>query len=125
MDQWPGWWKYVKHVEKIREGDANEIGSVRRITWSTALPYTITFDSELTHLAFHERIEGKALGDLTGTGIWTFASNNGGTLVRYDWSVTTTRKWMTLFDPLLRPLFRWNHDKVMAAGYTGLLHQLA
>jgi hypothetical protein len=125
MDQWPAWWKYVKRVEKIREGNPDEIGSVRKITWSTALPYSITFDSELTHLELHRRIEGKASGDLTGTGIWTFSSNNQGTLVRYEWSVMTTRKWMQLLDPLLRPIFAWNHDKVMAAGYEGIVQKMS
>ena len=47
MDQWPEWWKYVRSVEKIKNGTENEIGSVRRITWATALPYSLVFNSEL------------------------------------------------------------------------------
>lgn len=124
IDHWPTWWKYVRSVEKLREGDENEIGSVRRICWSTALPYSITFDSELTCLEHLKRMEGRAYGDLTGIGIWTFFSHEGTTQVRYDWHVETTKKWMHFFDPLARPLFQWNHDKVMKAGYEGLVEKL-
>ena len=124
MDHWPEWWKYVRRVEKIREGGEDEIGSVRRIQWSTALPYTITFDSELTGLLYHQRMEGRAFGDLTGFGIWTFKQNGSGTNVRYDWKVNITKPWMKFLEPVLKPLFKWNHDKVMQAGYKGLAEKL-
>jgi len=124
MDQWPEWWKYVKAVEKIKNGRHDEIGSVRRIQWSTALPYSITFDSELTALDHHKQMAGKAFGDLTGVGIWTFEPNGTGTYVRYDWKVSITKKWMTIFEPVLQPMYRWNHDKVMQAGYEGLTSRL-
>ena len=124
MDHWPEWWKYVKRVDKIRDGGVDEIGSVRRIQWSTALPYSITFDSELTGLLYHQRMEGRAFGDLTGYGIWTFQQNGRGTNVQYDWKVNITKPWMKLLEPVLKPLFRWNHDKVMNAGYDGLSKKL-
>lgn len=126
MDQWPVWWKHVRSVEKIKTGDANEIGSVRRIVWTTALPYTISFDTELTYLQIFERMEGIAKGDLTGRGIWRFENSGHGTRVIYDWEVVTTKKWMQYFDWVARPVFTWNHDQVMKSGYTGLqkrLHQ--
>jgi hypothetical protein len=124
MDSWPLWWKYVKKVELIRSGDANDIGSVRRIYWSTALPYKLSFDLELLSIDQHKRIEGKAFGDLAGLGIWTFETKGDLTLVRYDWIVSTTKKWMNIFAPVARPLFSWNHDKVMQAGYDGLMTRL-
>jgi hypothetical protein len=124
MDNWPEWWKYVREVKKIREGDENEIGAVRRITWSTALPYSITFDSELTSLIQYKSMEGKAFGDLTGIGVWTFEQNGIGTNVRYDWKVSISKPWMKFLEPLLKPIFKWNHDKVMMAGYEGLTEKL-
>jgi len=125
MDHWPEWWKYVRHVEKIRDGSKDEIGSVRRIQWSTALPYKITFDSELIALDYPRRMEGKAFGDLTGTGVWTFEPNAKGTHVRYDWKVKITKKWMNALEPILKPVYKWNHDKVMKSGYEGLVQRLA
>ena len=47
-EDWPLWWRAVKCVEVIREGDADGLGAVHRITWATALPYTLTFDVEVT-----------------------------------------------------------------------------
>ena len=125
MDSWPEWWKYVKSVQLIKTGDENDIGSVRRIVWSTALPYTLTFDSELIFIDYLKRIEGKAFGDLSGWGIWTFTSDGNFTTVQYDWQVSTTKKWMNIFAPIAEPLFKWNHDKVMNAGYDGLTIRLA
>lgn len=124
MDSWPEWWKYVKSVKLTSAGDTDDIGSIRRIVWTTALPYELTFDSELVSVQHLKCIKGKAVGDLTGVGVWTFSIENGVTSVQYDWVVSTTKKWMNLFVPIARPLFKWNHDKVMKAGYKGLKQRL-
>ena len=120
MDEWPSWWKYVKSVTVIKHGGVDEIGTVRRIVWTTALPYELSFDSELVAVDPLKRIEGKAFGELTGSGIWTFETDGVKTRVRYDWVVITTKKWMNALAPIARPIFRWNHDMVMKAGYKGL-----
>ncbi len=125
MDNWSGWWKYVKSVELLNAGEKSDIGSVRRITWSTALPYTLTFNSELISIDYHKRIKGRAFGELEGQGIWTFGSQNGLTYVTYDWKVNTTLKWMKVLAPIARPIFSWNHDKVMMAGYEGLSRKVS
>lgn len=124
MDAWPGWWKYVKQVKLVKHGSANDIGSVRKIVWTTALPYELIFDLELVSLEYHKRIEGRAFGELTGVGIWTFEVDGDITFVRYDWTVITTKRWMNFVAPVARPIFRWNHDKVMKAGYDGLKMKL-
>lgn len=124
MDAWPQWWKFVKSVKLIRKGDINDIGSIRRIEWSTALPYSICFKSELTAIEYHKRMEGKAYGDLTGTGIWTFKVDGDITYVTYVWRVVTTQWWMNFLAPFARPLFKWNHDQVMKAGKLGLTIRL-
>ncbi len=125
MDEWPQWWPYVQKVELLQPGDADEVGSIRRIIWKTALPYTLSFDSELVSSDRYKRMEGRAFGELDGAGIWTFTSENGKTHVRYDWMVKTTKPWMNLLSPIARPLFAWNHDKVMSAGYEGLGNTLS
>ena len=124
MSHWPEWWSYVKRVELLKQGDADDVGSVRRITWKTALPYTLTFDSELVSMERFRRMEGRAFGELQGTGIWTFREADGATHVRYDWRVKTTKAWMNLLAPIARPIFSWNHDKVMDAGFVGLKKRL-
>ena len=124
MDGWPEWWKYVRKVQLTKHGDANDIGSVRRIVWTTALPYQLTFDLALMSVDHHKRIEGKAFGELTGSGIWTFETDGDITSVRYDWIVSTSKKWMNFLAPVARPIFSWNHDKVMKAAYEGLNRRL-
>lgn len=124
MDRWPEWWPFVVSVQLLKQGDADDIGSIRRITWKTALPYSLTFDSELISIERFRRMEGRAFGELDGTGIWTFQQDEAATDVRYDWQVRTTRPWMNVLAPVARPVFSWNHDKVMAGGFEGLTRRL-
>ena len=79
---------------------------------------------ETTRVVPHERLEGRASGELEGTGVWTFAETGGGTDVRYDWTVRTTKPWMNALAPFARPLFAWNHDVVMRWGAEGLARKL-
>ena len=144
--RWPQWWRYVKSVESIAAGDANGIGAVWRYTWSSRLPYRLAFDMTTTAAQRPERIEGIASGELTGVGRWRLSElpsaprapgliraregpqrswhEDDVTRVRYDWIVTTTKRWMKLLSPLLALLFAWNHDQVMAAGARGLASHL-
>jgi hypothetical protein len=39
--------------------------------------------------------------------------------------VEVTKPWMRALAPLLRPVFTWNHGKVMGWGYEGLRRELA
>ncbi|MDO8730464.1 MAG: SRPBCC family protein [Candidatus Omnitrophota bacterium] len=111
-DRWPSWWKGVERVEQI--------GSVRRFTWKSRLPYRLTFDMKVTRVEPMSLIESTAEGELSGTGRWTFEAVGGVTLVRYDWNVRTTKAWMNLLAPIARPLFRWNHNVIMQWGLEGL-----
>lgn len=123
-ETWPAWWKYVVAVEPLEPGDANGLGALRRYTWSSRLPYRLTFDMRTTALAKPVSIEGVALGDLTGTGRWDFAEDAMGTRVQYTWRVATGKRWMNALAPLLAPVFAWNHDQVMAEGGRGLARHL-
>lgn len=125
VEEWPRWWKYVRAVEVIERGDANGLGAAHRFTWSSALPYQLSFTMRITELVEPTRMAGQAHGDLDGVGRWTLLENGGTTRVQYDWSVNTTRAWMRTLAPLLAPVFRWNHGKVMAAGGAGLAQHLA
>jgi hypothetical protein len=35
-EAWPDWWPYVRQVVTLRKGDAEGLGSVRRIDWVLA-----------------------------------------------------------------------------------------
>jgi hypothetical protein len=123
-EQWPTWWQGVEQVEKLNEGDANHMGAVMRYTWKSKLPYRLVFDMETTHVEPITTIEGRAIGELQGHGLWTLTHENGITTARYDWNVETTKAWMNLLAPIARPFFSWNHDVVMGWGGAGLARKL-
>jgi uncharacterized protein YndB with AHSA1/START domain len=119
-EEWPRWWKGVERVEELKEGDGDGVGSVRRYTWKSRLPYRLTFEVVTVRVEPRRRLEGRAQGELEGAGIWTLTEEGSVTVVRYDWTVRTTKTWMNLLAPLARPVFRWNHDAVMRWGGEGL-----
>jgi len=123
-EAWPTWWPYVASATCIAAGDAQGIGATWRYTWSSRLPYRLTFDVTTTASQRPYRLEGRALGELSGSGRWRLSRDGDAARVRYDWIVATTKGWMTALAPLLAPLFTWNHDQVMAAGGRGLAAHL-
>ncbi len=124
-EDWPSWWKAVRKVELLQRGDDDGVGSLRRMTWRTALPYSLAFDMRMTRIAPMTLIEGEASGELDGTGRWTIRADGHVTHVRYDWIVRVTKPWMRLFAPILRPVFTWNHHIVMGWGLEGIRRRLS
>ena len=123
-DAWPQWWRYVRAVELLEPGDADGCGALRRFVWTSRLPYRLAFDMRTTRVERLRLIEGTAAGELNGTGRWDLWTAGAITSARYTWVVTTGRAWMNLLAPLLGPVFRWNHNAVMAAGEHGLARHL-
>jgi hypothetical protein len=123
-EEWPRWWRYVEAVVELEKGDAQGIGSVRRYTWSSRLPYRLSLEMRTTALARPTLIEGVATGDLNGTGRWQLHESGRTTCVQYAWTVTTGKSWMNLLAPILAPVFAWNHDQVMREGGRGLARHL-
>ena len=119
-DRWPEWWQGVQRVELLKTGSNGDAGSVRRTTWRSRLPYTLTFDAEVMCVEPMSLIEVRATGELEGSGIWRLREEDGITAAHYTWRVQTTRWWMNLLGPLGRPAFKWNHDQVMHNGAVGL-----
>jgi hypothetical protein len=119
-DDWPQWWRAVKQVQLVRDGDRNGVGAVRRFTWGTALPYTLSFEMTATRIVPMRLIEGEARGELDGTGRWTLTREGEGTHVRYQWVVEVTKPWQVTLAPLLRPVYAWNHNIVMGWGFEDL-----
>ncbi len=121
---YPKWWKGVQAVELLRAGGVAGVGQVSRLRWRSLLPYTLTFDIEVTRVEAPHLIEGAATGALEGRGIWRLYTSPTGTAVVYDWRVRTTEAWMNVLGPLARPAFAWNHDLVMRQGGIGLARAL-
>jgi hypothetical protein len=125
VQRWPDWWRYVRRVEALRSGDAEGVGAVRRLTWGSRLPYGLTFDAEVAEARRPRVLRARVSGELAGEGLWELRSEgSAATHARYTWRVELSRPWMRLLAPLMAPVFRWNHDGVMAAGEQGLRRHL-
>ena len=123
-EHWPSWWKYVVGMEELDPGAADGVGRRMRLLFRTRLPYTLGFEATATRVAPPSVLEAEATGELEGTGRWTLTSANGGTLVRYNWDIRTTKPWMNLLAPVARPVFNWNHDELMREGGESLARRL-
>jgi hypothetical protein len=118
--RWPEWWRGVEEAEELRPGDGGDVGTVVRMVWKSLLPYRVEFEVTTTRVEHPHLLEGHAVGELEGVGRWRLYEQDGITAVLYEWNVRTTKPWMNLFAPLLRPAFEWNHDWVMARGGAGI-----
>ena len=123
-EKWPQWWRGVVSVQTLSAPDAHGIGGRQRFVWRSKLPYSLAFEMQTTRIEEPALIEGTSTGELEGTGTWHLSESDGVTLVRYTWRVRTTKAWMNLLAPLMRPIFAWNHDWVMARGAEGLAQLL-
>ena len=94
------------------------------VQFRSFLPYDLVFDMRVTRVEQPSALEGHATGELEGEGRWTFTETLGGTHVRYQWDVRTTRWWMNLLAPIASPVFAWNHGIVMRWGEAGLRRRL-
>ena len=121
---WPTWWRGVENVLETRKGDESGVGSIHRYTWKSKLPYRLRFDMQMIRIEPPRLLEGIAIGELQGHGLWQLSTEGNETIVRYDWSVVTTKRWMNLLSPIARPLFEWNHNVVMSWGAKGLEKRL-
>lgn len=119
-EHWPEWWKGVLSCDVIEPGDDDGVGHIADLVWKSALPYKLLFRAETMRVDKPKQIEVRAEGELTGRGLWTFSTDGPVTTVRYDWNVTTSKRWMNALSAILKPAFEWNHDVIMTWGGQGL-----
>src|SRR4051794_19218354 len=114
----PRWWRPV-YVDVDADGPPR-LGNVSAQHFKGRLPYHLHTRSTITRLEPPHVVEGDVEGDLRGRGTWTLTEVPGGTHVRFDWRVFADRKLLRTLTPVLRPLFRWNHDWAIARAMEGL-----
>lgn len=123
-ERWPEWWRGVERAERLSPGDDRGLGQVGRYVWRGAIPYPVAFRIVTTRVERPALLEGDASGGLEGTGRWRLFAQGSVTAVLYEWDVRTTKRWMNLIAPVARPVFEWNHDRVMRNGGLGLAERL-
>jgi uncharacterized protein YndB with AHSA1/START domain len=123
--EWPHWWPQVHRVETLRLGRADGVGTIRRLHWTTRLPYRLVIEVETLEAMPLQRLRGRSRGQLDGEGIWELRPTATGTELSYLWRVDLVKPWMRWLAPLLARVFRWNHEAVMRDGELGLQRYLA
>ena len=118
---WPSWWRGLESVSKVRSGEADGAGAVWRFLWRGALPYRLAVEIEIIGVEPPLRLEGVVSGALRGTARWQLQERGKETRVRFDWHVSGARSWMRFLAPVARPVFRWNHNRLMQAGRRGII----
>lgn len=108
----------------LHPGGEGGLGRLCRIDWRTRLGYGFTIEVEVIEVLRQERLRARSHGAMRGEGIWLLHADGAHTNLTYLWRVELRRPWMRMAAPLLRPLFRWNHEGVMRAGQAGLARRL-
>jgi quercetin dioxygenase-like cupin family protein/uncharacterized protein YndB with AHSA1/START domain len=115
---YPDWWRPV-YLDVESDG-APEVGKESRQHFKGRLPYHLRTRSVITELDPPRTITADVDGDLRGRGTWTLTPIATGTHVRFDWQVHADRRLLRVLTPVLRPLFRWNHNWAIARAIEGL-----
>jgi uncharacterized protein YndB with AHSA1/START domain len=115
---YPRWWTPI--YKQVDADGPPEVGRASRQQFKAKLPYTLRTVSTIVRLEPPDRLEVDVDGDLRGHGIWTLTQRDGAVHVRFDWHVHADRWIIRVLTPLLRPLFRWNHNVAIRAAMRGL-----
>jgi uncharacterized protein YndB with AHSA1/START domain len=115
---YPQWWKPV-YIEVDADGPPS-VGRVSRQRFKGRLPYTLRTNSKIVRLDPPRMFEVEVAGDLSGRGVWTLTPSDGSVHVHFDWRVNADRPLLRILTPVLRPLFRWNHNWSIARAKEGL-----
>jgi uncharacterized protein YndB with AHSA1/START domain len=115
---YPDWWRPV-YIEVESDGPPEQ-GRVSQQHFKGRLPYTFRTRSEIVSYEPPDTFEVKVVGDLTGRGVWTLTPRDGGVHVHFDWRVIADRPLLRYLTPVLRPVFRWNHNWSIKRAIEGL-----
>jgi uncharacterized protein YndB with AHSA1/START domain len=115
---YPEWWRPVYIA--VEADCPPQVGCVSRQEFKGRLPYHLTTRSEIVRLERPREFEVSVVGDLTGKGIWTLTPADGRVHIHFDWRVIADRPLLRVLTPMLRPVFRWNHNWSIKRAIEGL-----
>ena len=115
---YPEWWRPV-YLEVSADGPP-AVGSVSHQRFKGKLPYSLEQTSEIVRLERPREFEVHVVGDLEGRGVWRIEPRGEGVHVRFDWRVRGNKPVIRILTPLLRPVFRSNHNWAIRRAVEGL-----
>lgn len=108
-------------------GDSGEPAPGKRneLLVKAYLPYKVNFVLEVVEAERPRRILSRLSKDFDGSGEWTLRETEGGTEATLDWRPSVNHALIRYLTPVLRPLFRSNHNWAMRRGERQLQAYLA
>ena len=88
------------------------------------LPYKVNFGLEVVEAERPRRILSRLSKDFDGTGLWTLEQPGDETVATLDWRPSVNHALIKHLTPVLRPLFRSNHNWAMRRGERQLREHL-
>jgi uncharacterized protein YndB with AHSA1/START domain len=93
-----------------------EPGKKNELLVKAYLPYKVEFGLEVLEAERPTRILSRLSKDFDGTGEWTLEEADGATVATLDWRPAVNHPLIRHLTPVLRPLFRSNHNWAMRRG---------
>lgn len=115
---YPKWWTPV-YIDVMSDDDPH-VGAVAQTLFKGRLPYKLRVTSRIVRYEPPREFEIAVDGDLSGRGVWTVTPIADGVHVRFDWRVNADRMLLRVLTPILRPLFRANHNYAISRAKAGL-----
>lgn len=123
-DTYPQWWPGFDDAVLVDAGEPDGTGRRVRVRARSRLPYRLQYELVGRLVRRPDVIVVDSTGDLVGTGRMELHEHAGATTATLDWQVSTSRRFMQLLGPLVRPGFVWNHNQLMRRGAAGLARHL-
>jgi carbon monoxide dehydrogenase subunit G len=117
LERYPEWWPQVRAVAKIDDDTA-------RVLCRSVLPYTLDLVLHAEERS-GERLRTRISGDLTGWSAFQLSPGGAGTRLVYEQEVVVARRRLAAAARVLRPLLRWNHERMMQGCEDGLQERAA
>jgi uncharacterized protein YndB with AHSA1/START domain len=111
-DRW--WTDFV--LEASGDAGPPEPGKRNELLVKAYLPYKVNFGLEVLEAERPRRILSRLSKDFDGTGLWTLEETPDGTQATLDWRPAVNHRLIKYLTPVLRPLFRSNHNWAMRRG---------
>lgn len=120
---YPTWWSDV-FVEATGDSGPPTPGNRVTVLARGFLPYKLRFTLETTEVEAPTRIKSVLHGDFEGSGEWNLHESDGVTIAELDWRPIVNKAFVKQLTPVLRPLFRSNHNWTMKRGQQRILTYL-
>jgi len=122
IEAWPLWWRSYQKAAIRGEQKSIEVGTIVDNRVKGSLPYSLTYDTQITQWEPPALLELKSTGDLVGNGKFMLEARDDGTAVTFYWDVGTSNAVFNLLAklPFIRRFMEKNHGVVMDDGYRGL-----